>query len=383
MKTIRPDTTVILRHPSMKTPRQKIAARILVGSVAALLAVQSLPEAKAVFWYWDRTTTDIWGDLNAWSNNASSGGGGAGVPNSSGDTAFFDQSSVNGNEIVQLDSNYSIGALNFHNTGTTTIQADSGTTRTLTLGLAPGSAITSVAGNNTINVAATAGTVTIGTAALPVKIVLNGSTGVATQQYWTNYSSNPVNIVGNIVNANNHSTFPSSFDGFFVRQGAFVVDLNGTTGSEYVYTNNASIIGNNAPGGTSGIVESTQGTAETTGVSSALTIKNNIAFNGTNYSFIINPATSSGIGQFTHNNTLTIDGGSVQFAGVFNVGTATFGNNTLNVKNGAVFNASARLGVGNRSTNRVNVDGAGSTISGITRNNNGGIGVGGTCAVTH
>ncbi|MEI8107909.1 MAG: hypothetical protein WCI46_08835, partial [Verrucomicrobiota bacterium] len=365
----------------MKTPPQKISTRILAGSVAALLAFQSLPEAKAASYYWDTTTTGLWATGANWSDNPASGGTTGFVPGT-GDTVVFNQSSVNGNETVQLNAATSIAGMTFNNTGTTLIASDSATPRTLTLGKAPGSAITTVAANNTINVAATAGPVTIGTAALPVNLVLNGSTNVATQQYWTNYSANPVNIVGNIVNANNHSTSPSSWDGFFVRQGAFVVDLNGTTGQEYVYTNGASTLLNNSPGTVTGIVESG---ANTLATASSLTIKNNIPFNGTNYSFIINASGASGIGQVTGFNTLTIDGGSVQFAGagVFNVGTASFGNNTLNVKNGAVFNASGRLGVGNLATNVVNVTGAGSTISGITRNNNGGLGAGGTWNITN
>jgi len=350
-------------------------------ALAALLALAA--GAHATNYYWDTTTEDDWSNTADWSTNPSGDGGTGTAPSGIADFAFFNGSNHYGNTTVRLNGNSSIGGLTFNNTnvGGTTIRADSGTTRTLTLGTAPGSAITSVAGNNTINVAAGAGPVTIGTAALPVNIVLNGSTNVATQQYWTNYSSNPVNIVGNIVNANSHTTSPNSWDGFFVRQGAFVVDLNGTTGSEYCYTNGASTLLNNGPGTITGIVESG---ANTLATASSLTIKNNIPFNGTNYSFIINtPGLQSGIGQLSQYNTLTIDGGSVQFTGAFNVGTASFGNNTLNVINGAVFNASGRLGVGNLATNVVNVTGAGSTISGITRNNNGGLSEGGTWNISN
>jgi len=170
-----------LRNPSVKTPPQKISTRILAGSVAALLAFQSLPEAKAASYYWDTTTTGLWATGANWSDNPASGGTTGFVPGT-GDTVVFNQSSVNGNETVQLNAATSIAGMTFNNTGTTLIASDSATPRTLTLGKAPGSAITTVAANNTINVAATAGPVTIGTAALPVNLVLNGSTNVATQQ---------------------------------------------------------------------------------------------------------------------------------------------------------------------------------------------------------
>ena len=351
------------------------------AALAALLALTA--GAHATNYYWDTTTEDDWSNGADWSTNSTGDGGTGTAPSSIADFAFFNGTNHYGNTTVRLNGNFSIGGLTFNNTdaGGTTIRADSGTTRTLTLGTAPGSAITSVAGNNTINVASGAGPVTIGTAAKPVNIVLNGSTNIATQQYWTNYSSNPVNIVGNIVIANNHGTSPNSWDGFFVRQGAFVVDLNGTTGQEYCYTNGASTLNNNSPGGVTGIVESG---ANTLATASSLTIKNNIPFNGTNYSFTINTqGTQSGIGQVNGFSTLTIDGGSVQFVSCFNVGTLTRGDNTLNVQNGAVFNATSRLGVGNLASNRVNVDGAGSTISGIIRSNNGGLGAGGTWNITN
>lgn len=337
-------------------------------ALAALLALTA--GAHATNYYWDTTNTDNWANGADWSTNTT-GDGGTGTAPGSADIAFFNGSNYYGATLVQLNANTSIAGITCNNTGTTTLGSDS-TTRTLTLGKAPGVTITSVAGNNTINVAAGAGPVTIGTAANPVNIVLNGSTGVATQQYWTNYSSNPVNIVGNIVNANNHATSPNSWDGFFVRQGAFVVDLNGTSGQEYCYTN-GSAVGN-------GIVES----GNTLATSSSLSIKNTAPLSGTTYGFTINnPGNQTGIGQSTGYNTLTIDGGSVQFLSAFNVGTASFGNNTLNVKNGAVFNASGRLGVGNVATNVVNVDGAGSTISGIIRSNNNGLGAGGTWNITN
>ena len=194
----------------------------LKSFAAALAALLGLaPGAHATDYYWNETTAEEdWSDTLDWSTNSTGDSGTGTAPSSIADFAFFNGSNHYGNTTVRLNGNFSIGGLTFNNTGTTTLRSDS-TTRTLTLGKAPGSAITSVAGNNTINVAAGAGPVTIGTAAKPVNIVLNGSTNVATQQYWTNYSSNPVNIVGNIVNANNHTTSPNSWDGFFGGRSLF------------------------------------------------------------------------------------------------------------------------------------------------------------------
>jgi fibronectin-binding autotransporter adhesin len=102
---------------------------ILLGST--LLA--ATPSLHATPYYWNTTTTSSWTDDTKWSDNATSGGTTGTVPGS-GDTAVFNQSSVNGAEIITLSGATSIGGITFKNTGTTTIRSVDAATKVLTIG---------------------------------------------------------------------------------------------------------------------------------------------------------------------------------------------------------------------------------------------------------
>lgn len=140
--------------------------RRLLSVVAAIaaLALPSLAQAAPLYW---NTGDGVWSNGANWSNNAVSGGTTGTVPaaGSPGTEAFFNQSSVNGNQIVTLTGNQSTSSLVFNNTGTTQIKS-SGGTRTLTLG---GN------GGDHANINAGAGNVTLGDAIDNITLVLNNT----------------------------------------------------------------------------------------------------------------------------------------------------------------------------------------------------------------
>ncbi len=161
--------------------------------------------AWATTYYWDTTGTNSWGTGANWSDTATTGGT-TGVVPLPADSAVFNQSSVNGTEIITLDAPQSITGITFSNTNTTTFRANaSGTTaRTLTLD------------NGGITVASTAGNVTFNDTPATYG-VLTIATGTTTQT-WTNnattFSAGPVtgsgqlNLVGaNSVSVNNIGQF--------------------------------------------------------------------------------------------------------------------------------------------------------------------------------
>ncbi|MCE9544995.1 MAG: autotransporter-associated beta strand repeat-containing protein [Planctomycetia bacterium] len=153
---------------------------LAVAGLAILGSVLSSP-AQATTYYWDTTTTGTWANGANWSLDPVTGGT-TGTPPSSGDSVVFNQSSVNGNETVQLNAATSITGLTFGNTGTTLIDSDSATSRALTI-------------NGGITVNSGAGAVTIGNAANPAPITLGAA------QSWTNNSSSLLTVVNNLSNA--------------------------------------------------------------------------------------------------------------------------------------------------------------------------------------
>jgi fibronectin-binding autotransporter adhesin len=151
----------------------------LVMSLGLMATGVSLQSAHAVSYYWNTTTTGLWSDGTNWSDNATSGGT-TGVVPTTADTTVFNQSSVNGAEIVQFNADASITGVTFANTGTTLLQSDSATARTLTLG---GSGITLNSG---------AGAVTLGNSTNTLNLALSAS------QSWTNNSSNLLTVVNGV-----------------------------------------------------------------------------------------------------------------------------------------------------------------------------------------
>jgi len=147
---------------------------IRTGTLAALLSTSA---ARATVYYWDTTSTGLWATGANWSNNATSGGTTGTVPLST-DTVVFDQSSVNGAEIIQLNAPASIAGITFNNTGTTNLVSN-GSAQTLTLG------------TGGINIAGGAGAVTLGDGTAANNVLISLSAG---NQTWTNASSNAFTI---------------------------------------------------------------------------------------------------------------------------------------------------------------------------------------------
>jgi fibronectin-binding autotransporter adhesin len=167
----------------------RVAPEIGLRGLAAIMALFALcgfnPQALATTYYWDTTTTGTWATGANWSNNASTGGTTGTVPLST-DSVVFDQSSVNGNETVQLSGATSITGVTFANTGTTLIDSSSTTSEALTLGT----------GGITIN--SGAGAVTIGNATDPATITLGGV------ETWANNASTLLTVVNAVTNGSNN-----------------------------------------------------------------------------------------------------------------------------------------------------------------------------------
>ncbi|MFM8529195.1 MAG: beta strand repeat-containing protein, partial [Ilumatobacteraceae bacterium] len=147
------------------------------------------PACAATYW-WNTTTTGLWSTGTNWSNAATGGTSGTAPANSFGtDDAVFNQTSVNGMTIVELDAARSINGMTFLNTGSTLLRANASGTQTLTLG-AKG-----------ITVGVGAGPVTIGDANNAVPIVFSTS-----DRTWTNDSASLLRIVNNVTNSNYYLT---------------------------------------------------------------------------------------------------------------------------------------------------------------------------------
>ena len=194
----------------MKTISTRKSARILAGSIAALLAVQALPSAQAATYYWNTTTTGLWSAGANWSDDAVTGGL-TGFAPSSGDFAVFNQSSVNGAEIIQLGASTSVGGVTFANTGTTLLDSDSTALRNFTLG------------SGGITLAGAAGAVTLGDAINPLVIWLGSG------QAWTNNSASLLTVANAIFNGT--STLTVAGAGNTTISGAITGGAGGVTKS--------------------------------------------------------------------------------------------------------------------------------------------------------
>lgn len=188
---------------------------ILTRNIAALVLGGGLllsPSAEAAVFYWNTTTTGLWQTGANWSDNADLGGTTGTLPANAvtTDQVVFNQASVNGNQIVQLNANRSIGGMTFRNAGTTALQSSDGTTRALTM-------------NGNLSILSGAGAVTLGDPSNtnPLTVSLNGATS------WTNNSGSLFTVVGPVNNGTvTAANFTIQGSGDTTVTGAFT----GTTG---------------------------------------------------------------------------------------------------------------------------------------------------------
>ncbi len=153
----------------------------LAASIAVLLTAQ---HAHAATYFWNTNATGLWSAGANWSDDPISGGITGIVPTSL-DLAVFNQSSVNGAEIIQLDAGTGIAGITFNNTGTTTIKSDSATPRVLTIG------------TSGIFINSGAGAVTIGDSTDAATITLGGA------QTWSNNSSSTFTVINGVTTGAN------------------------------------------------------------------------------------------------------------------------------------------------------------------------------------
>ena len=175
----------------MKTKPATPQASSFIPLTCLLLALAILPVQAQTTYYWN-TANGTWTNGANWSDNATSGGT-TGVAPTAADSVVFNQSSVNGAEIITVPT-LSIQGMTFNNTGTTGLQTD-GTNRAITLG----------AGGITIG--ASAGPVTFGNTTTNYRIgfVLGAN------QTWTNdRASLSLNTNNNIGLGSNTLTFAGS-----------------------------------------------------------------------------------------------------------------------------------------------------------------------------
>ena len=259
----------------------RACAAITAGAAGTGAFSAGARSAQATTYYWDTTTTGTWNTGASWSDTATTGGT-TGVVPTSGDSAVFNQSSVSGNETVQLAGNQSITGMTFNNTGTTLIDASTATSWTLTNG------------TGGITIASTAGAVTLGNSTNIVNVALSGN------QSWTNNSTaNTFTDVNGITNTGNTTAFALTLGGAgnFALQG---------------------VISN---GGTVGTVGLTQGGTGTTTLSGA---------NSYTGATTVNSGTLALTNYFTSTTSPLVMGGGTLNLSMSAAGNQTFGSTTFN-----------------------------------------------------
>ena len=322
------------------------------------------PSATHAATYWD-TANGSWGTGANWSDNPLTGGTTGTVPLSS-NSAVFNQTSVNGNQVITLDDARAITGMTFLNTGTTAIQANSsGTTaRTLTLGTG-GILVTGGTGAVTLG-GGSFGTTSLATSGIQswtnnststltitAPVALNNALtigGVGTTTFtggnWTGsggmtkIGSGTMNITGNISSMLGRWTVGSTFGGnFTMHSGA----LN-LSGIEYMTLGDGSVADATytQTGGTAVFTPSVDGTGNGLYINNSTSGSGTSNFNLSGGSFTINGSntrTYVGRGANTTTGVLTIGGGS---------GTATFTTNLVQVAT-----SSGRTGTINLNSNGV------------------------------
>lgn len=253
-----------------KSQLSRLAGRsALRGSVArvalAVLSCASLHRAGAANLYWDGGggATTTWTTLANWDTAPGGGGGIPGMAPGALDTAFFNVSTLNTNQIATLNGALSIGGLVFSSTGTTAIKTNTAANRAITLG------------SGGITIASGVGAVTFGTTTdtQRVTFTLNGS------QIWLNNSSNALVLNANntIALGGNTLTFDgtgnftagaviSGAGGSLIKNGAGSLTLSAANTFTGNFTLNAGtvLLGNNTSWGTTGSVIINGGTISVT-----------------------------------------------------------------------------------------------------------------------
>ncbi|XHR28398.1 MAG: beta strand repeat-containing protein [Chthoniobacteraceae bacterium] len=321
--------------------RSRLTKILLACSVAALSGQFQAQAATATF-YWDTTTTGLWSNGANWSDTATSGGNTGTAPSSSS-TAVFNQSSVNGDETVQLSADATIAGLIFNNTEKTQLESSSSTAHTLTLG------------SGAITVNSGAGAVTIGDAtntlnvslANGAAITLNGATGLTfTNTVGFGAGSNiavTVNGAGNTVtlgaltlNASNVASRAVSFGGSAnVTVNGLVAD-GGSVAAGLTYNGSGTLTlsGNNTYTGVTTIGNTTAGSVATVSINnvgalgagaSALSMNGGtggggkLVYTGNSATWtrgitISNASTTAEVDSATAGQTLTISTGNITFS---------------------------------------------------------------------
>jgi hypothetical protein len=196
------------------------ALRFCVRLAVAAFCVGGLARPACAQYYWATTGTGLWTTGANWSSNATSGGPYGTVPTDSRTThtAYFNQSSVNGDTTVELSGSRSILGMVFNNTGSTLIRASASGTQSLSVGQ----------GGMTVN--AGAGSVTIGDATNTVPMIIYPNAGASSI---TNHSSSLLRFVNGINNLSSPLTFTGTGTGGVQVDGnyggsAFVKSGSGT-----------------------------------------------------------------------------------------------------------------------------------------------------------
>ncbi len=218
--------TIMIRNTTIRS----IA---FAAGIALLAFAAPAPRVLAATWYWNTNTTGLWTTTSNWSDNPSTGGSSPSTAPTTGDTAYFNQSTKSGATTLRLSADQSIDRLVFANTGATTI---TGTTanRILTIGTVG------------ITINSGAGAVTLGnaTSGSQVAIAIGGS------QTWANNSSNTFTVTNGITSTSGTQTLTIGGSGPTAVSGTIG---NGTAGNRVSLTKsgagNLTLSGNNNYGG--------------------------------------------------------------------------------------------------------------------------------------
>lgn len=313
----------------------------LVLRMAAFAAALSCsPQlARASTYYWDTTTTGLWTTGANWSNDATSGGTTGTVPLAT-DTVVFNQSSINGSEIVQFSADATVGGITFSNTGTTLLQSNNTTTRTLTLGA---SGITVNSGAGAVTMGDTTNALNVALSQSATTLTLSGGSGLTlanavTQTASASNVATTVNGAGNTLTLGNYNLGRSDLAGKTVTiNGSANVQITGTvadnstTASNLVYsgTGTLTLSGSNtytgtttiggggtvSIGGVSGLGSATSAVAFTVGNGAA----GKLSYTGNSATFtrgfsLSNASTIGQIDTTTAGQTLTIATGNIAFS---------------------------------------------------------------------
>jgi fibronectin-binding autotransporter adhesin len=325
---------------------------------------------------WWNTGDGNWSDVANWWTTVGGTTLVGSVP-TTGQTAFFNGTGVNGNQIVYLDGNQAASSLTFANTGTTTLLGGvSGTPANNTLTLSTSAGITTSTG---------AGLVTIGdTAASPtakVDLLLSANQNFTTATGTTLTIANGVSAstaglktisligagttnfngviadgsgqvgfsvttIGQTINFNQSNTFTGAFSTGTLTSGTFGIGANDALGLGVITTNTSN--------------QSTY--AHTLSVNGNYTLNNSaINFGRANHIF-------SGTGSLTFTNKLTTNSSGTtltnNLGGSLNLGavdiSSTSSNATLTL-----------AGTGNTNVSGIIANGNSSTASNLTVNNTG------------